>query len=345
MKKFACVVLVLACCLCLCACGKSEEVKAVEAMVSAIGEISEDNLEAALDAVAAYDELSDEDAKKVKKYDQMTDALDQWLTEHLAGEWVQEPKYLYNVEDLYEKVDLTLGEDGTAENSFVSGPWRVEDAVVRIDAGKGDYVYYVYYEGGELRIGSLASKMMPSEEYKALLDDMLVTVELNESNVADYCQVVIYTEIEEDDFGVITGDTRTYATLTSTVRDQGLLYLDGSDDLAIELLIPEHPRKYQSKGRAWRTRTDDADTQVIKRNPYGTYGGSLGSKNVENEYEDVHDITAEQISFGRVTGKITFIRSEYVQEVKKNENSISRTLVLTNGEEMTAGTWREGLDY
>lgn len=332
-------------CLCLCACGKSEEVKAVEEMVAAIGEISEDNLEAALDAVAAYDDLSEEDAEKVKNYDKMTEALDLWLTEHLTGEWTQEPKTLYNVDELYEKVDLTLGEDGNAVNNFVSGPWRVEDAVVRIDAGKSDYVYYVYYEEGVLGIGSMSYRMMPSEEYQELLDEMLVTVELNESNVGDYCQIVIYTEEVEDDFGVVTGDTRTYATLSSKMYDQGLLYLDGSDDLAIELLIPEHPRRYQSNGRAWRSRTNDADTYVVKRNPYGTHGGSLGSKNLENEYEDVHEITADQITFGRVTGKITYIRSEYVQEVKQKDNSSSRVLVLSSGEEMTAGTWRDGLDY
>lgn len=338
-------ILMVALCLCLCACGKSEEVKAVEEMVAAIGEISEDNLEAALDAMAAYDDLSKEDAEKVKNYDKMTDAVDQWLTERLKGEWVYEPKTLYNVEDLYEKVDVTLGPDGNAVTNFVSGPWSVEDGVVHIDAGKSDYIYYVFYEEGNLRIGSIASKMMPCDEYKELLDNMLVTVELNESNVSDYCEVVIYTEEEADAFGVITGDTRTYVMLTSKVYDQGLLYLDGSDDLAIELLIPEHPRKYQSKGRAWRNRTDEADTYVVKYNPYGSYGGSLGSKNVENEYEDVHEITADQITFGRVAGKITFIRKEYVQEVKQREGSSSRMLVLTNGEEMTAGTWRDGLQY
>lgn len=263
----------------------------------------------------------------------------------MAGQWVYEPNYFYNVEEMYSKVDLTLNADGSAESSHVTGPWRVEDGVIRINSGKADYVYYTFFEEGRLTIGSVNSKMMRVEEYTALLDEMFVTVELTTENVADYCEVVIYTEIEEDDFGTITGDTRSYVTLVSKVVEDGLLYLDGSDDLAIELLIPEHPYKYQSRGRAWRNQIDEADEYVVKHTPYGSSGATLGYKNVENEYEAIHDITAEQITFGRVTGKITFIREEYVMEVKKSENYSTRVLVLYNGEEMNAGQWKEGLSY
>lgn len=345
MKKAFSLLLLLVLCLSLCACGKSEEVKNVEAMIKAVGTVSMDNLEAAYAAMTAYDGLSHEDQEKVKNYSKMADALDALLTEAVVGQWVYEPTYFYNVEEMYEEVDLSLSPDGTAVGTHVSGPWRVEDGVVKVNNGKSDHWFYTFYEDGKLSIGSVNSKMMPVEEYKALLDDMFVIVEIDSQNVADYCEVVLYTEIDEDDFGVVTGDTRTYPTLVSKVVDDGLLFLDGSDDLAIELLIPEHPYKYQSKGRAWRTRTDEADEFVVKRNPFGSSGASLGYKSVESEYEAIHDITAEQISFGRVTGKIVFIRAEYVKEVRKDPDSISRQLILTNGEEMHSGTWREGLDY
>lgn len=345
MKKAATVLLVLVLCLALCACGKSEAVKNVEAMIDAVGPISMESLEAAYSAMSAYEALSQEDAEKVKNYAKMADELDAWLTDYVAGEWVYSPKYFYNVEEMYDKVDLTLNADGSAVGSHVTGPWRVEEGVIRIDNGKADYVYYTFFEDGKISIGSPNSKMISTEDYKALLDDMFVIVEISSENVADYCEVVLYTELDEDDFGVVTGDTRTYPTLVSKVCDEGLLFIEGSDDLAIELLIPEHTYQYQSRGRAWRTQTDKADEYVVKRNPYGSSGASLGNKDVENEYEAIHDITAEQITFGRVTGKIIFIRSEYVKEVKKSDQYSSRVLVLYNDEEMTAGNWKEGLNY
>lgn len=332
-------------CLSLCACGKSEEVKNVEEMIKAAGTVTGENLEAVYAALNAYEQLPREETEKVKNYDSMTDELDQWLTENLVGQWVYIPTYFYNVEEMYSKVDLTLNADGSAVGTHVAGPWRVEDGVVRISNGKADYVYYTFFEDGQITIGSVTSQMIPTETYKSMLDEMFVIVEITPDNVADYCEVVIYTQTDVDDFGVVTGDTRTYPTLVSKVVDDGLLYLDGSDDLAIELLIPEHPYKYQSRGRNWRTQTDEADEYVVKHTPYGSSGQSLGYKSVESEYEAIHEITADEIAFGRVTGKITFIRSEYVHEVKQGENYSSRVLVLFNGEEMNAGQWKEGLEY
>lgn len=287
MKKtllFLCIALL---CLSLCACGKSESVKNVEAMVQAIDTISIETLDAAYAAIEAYNDLLLEEREDVEGYDAMTDNLDAFLTEKVTGNWVYNPTYFYNVEEMYEKSDLALNADGNANASHVEGPWRVEDGVIRINGGNADYVYYISVIDGKLRVGPTQSPMIPAEEYKALLDAMFVTVEITPENVSDYCEIVIYTEIEKDDFGVINGDTSTYAS----------------------------------------------------------HGFSLGSKNVENEYEVIHNITADQISFGRVTGKITFIRSEFVKEVKKAENSSSRVLVLYNDEEEYSGMWLDDFDY
>ena len=339
---FLCIALL---CLSLCACGKSEAVKNVEAMVQAIDTISIETLDAAYAAIEAYNDLLLEEREDVEGYDAMTDKLDSFLTEKVTGVWVYEPTYFYNVEEMYEKSDLALNADGNAKASHVEGPWRVEDGVIRIDSGKADYVYYIPVIDGKLRVGSTQNPMIPAEEYKALLDAMFVTVEITPENVSDYCEIVIYTEIEKDDFGVINGDTSTYATLANKVLDQGLLFFEESDDMAIELLVPEHTYKYQSHGGSWHEYTDEADTCVIKSYPYASHGFSLGNKNVKNEYESIHNITADQISFGRVTGKITFIRSEFVKEVKKSENFSSRVLVLYNDIEENSGMWLDDFDY
>jgi len=345
MKKIYLCILALALSLSLWGC-KSDGVKNVEAMIDAIGTVTADSLEAVDAARAAYEALPEEEKADVENHNILVAAYDDCMEQILVGQWVYEPTYYYNVEDeMYEKVDLTLNADMSAEGTHVSGQWRVEEGEIRINNGESDYLYRIYREDGEIRIGSLNAKMMRTEAFHQQLDEMFVTVEVTPENVADYCRIVIYTEIDEDDFGVITGDTNTYATLESTVYENGLVYLESSDDLAIELLIPEHKYKYTSNGRKWRTHTDDAEARVIKNRPYGTWGGSLGSKNVKNEYEAIHDITAEQISFGRVTGKITFIRAEYVKEIKQDENGSSRLLVLHNGEEIHSGQWRDGMNY
>lgn len=345
MKKGLSLILVLVMCLCLCACGKSDAVKNVESMLKQVGPVTEENLEEVYAVVNAYDALSREEQEQVKKYDNLMEELDAWLTAEIPGKWTQEPKHLYNVDEMYDKVDLTLNEDGTAENNFVTGPWYVEDGVVKIQNGKSNHIYYTYYEDGQLSLGSASNLLIPQEKFRSMMDDILVEVELTPENIGEYCQIKVYTEQVMDDFGVLTGDTRTYAVLDSKKRADGLIYLESSDDLAIELIIPEHTYRYQSKNRAWRDGVEEEDTYTIKNTPFGRYGGSLGSKDVKNEYEKIHDITADQISFGRVAGKIVFLREEYVSEVKKDDDSISRIIVLKNGEEIHSSTWREGMDY
>lgn len=345
MKRQFTLVLTFVLLLVLCGCGKSEAVKNVESMIEAVGTVTAESLDTIDAAMDAYDALPEEEKTKVENYAVLTAALDDCLELNLVGPWVYEPNYFYNVEEMYDKTELTLNADMTASGEYNSGDWRVEENKLMINNGEYDIQYSIYRDGDKLRIGHVNSKMMRVEEFNALLDEMFVTVEITPENVADYCEVVIYTEIEEDDFGVITGDTRTYATLVSKVYDDGLLYMEASDDLAIELLIPEHKYQYKSGSRNWRTRTEEADEYVVKNTPYGSYGGSLGSKYVENEYEQIHEITADQISFGRVTGSITFIKAEYVDTVKEDENGYSRLLILNDGTEIHAGSWKEDLTY
>lgn len=328
----------------LCGCGKSEAVKNVEDMIDSIGTVTADSLTAIDAAMEAYEALTEEEVEKVENYSVLAEARDACLEMHMTGGWVYEPKYFYNVEEMYADCDITLNEDKSADGEYVSGTWRVEDGKLKINNGEYDVQYTIYRDNGDIKIGSGNSKMMRTEDFKALLDEMFVIVEVTPENVADYCRCVIYTEIDEDDFGTITGDTYTFTTLVSNVYDDGLLFLEGSDDLAIELLIPEHEYKYRS-GDRWRTYTEEADAYVVKRTPYGSRSNSLGNKNAERDYENVHEISADDITFGRVTGKITFIKAEYVKEVKQDENGTSRLLVLFNDEEIHSGQWREGLNY
>lgn len=341
MKRIWLCILVLILVLALCGC-KSSEVKNVEAMIDAIGTVDEDSIDEIEEAMEAYDDLSEEDKEKVENYADLTGAYDDWLELLIMGEWVDEPFYFYDIEEMYNTVTVTLNEDMTADGEYLFGDWRVEDGELIIDDGEGEYMYSIYLDGDEVYIGSVSYKMMPREKYTALLDDMFVTVELTPENIADYCRIIIFTETEKDAFGAVTGDTNTFATLESTVFKDGLLYMECSDDLAIELLLPEHKSSFTSDGKRWYDSTEEASSQIIQYCPYGGWGSLLGYESKDG-YASVHEITADQITFGRVSGKITFIRGDYVKEI--TNDSTSRVLVLHNGEEIYAGSWTEGINY
>ena len=338
MKRLCTLILVVLLIACLSGC-KSKEVKNVEEMINAIGTVTVES-QAAIDAAKeAYKALSEEDAAKVENYGILLDAADSCLELQLVGTWNYEPTYFYDVEEMYDQIDVTLNADMTAEGEYIYGTWWVEDGNLMVNNGEYDSLYGIKMLNGEVGI----AQMMRTEDYKALLDDMFEIVELNSGNIEDYCAVTIFTEIKKDAFGTLTGDTSTYPTLISTVYDDGLIYFEASDDLAIELLIPEH--KYKSTfGNRTYTYTAEADSHIVEYNPYGGWGPNLGYKYDDSERTPV-DITAEDITFGRVIGKLVFINADYVKEVKPDSNGSSRLVILESGEEIYAGTWKDGLTY
>ena len=75
MKKIIAVLLVmLTVCLCFSGCGKSEEAKAVEEKIKALGEITLDSAAVLEEAEKAYASLSGEDKGDVKNYDDLVAA-------------------------------------------------------------------------------------------------------------------------------------------------------------------------------------------------------------------------------------------------------------------------------
>jgi hypothetical protein len=79
MKKIIALLLITVMCLPLVACGKSkeiksEEVKNVESLISAIGSVSENSEAAILEAENAYNALTQDDKNKVSNYNTLLDA-------------------------------------------------------------------------------------------------------------------------------------------------------------------------------------------------------------------------------------------------------------------------------
>ena len=335
--------LVLMLVLALCGC-KSKEVKNVEAMIDAIGTVDEDSIGEIEEAMEAYDDLSEEDKAKVENYADLTSAHDDWLELLVMGAWVDESTYYYDLEEMYKRVTVTLNEDMTADGEYIFGDWRVEDGKILIDNGEVEYMYHIYQEDDEVCIGSINSKMIRKEKHTALLDAMFVTVELTEENIADYCQLIKYKENEKDAFGTETGNTTTYLRLESTVFEDGLVYYRSSDDLAVELLIPKHKVKYTTNGKKWYSYSKDASSEAIQYGLYDAWGIYLGYEYATGQASE-DQIDLEKISFGRVKGKVTFIRGEFIKEIKCDDNGTSRLLVLHDGTELYSGTWKEGMNY
>ena len=74
MKQFIIMLLIVAMCLSLVACGKSEEIKNVESLISAIGAVSENSESAIVAAESAYNALSSDDKNKIGNYNTLLDA-------------------------------------------------------------------------------------------------------------------------------------------------------------------------------------------------------------------------------------------------------------------------------
>ena len=221
----------------------------------------------------------------------------------------------------------------------MKGEWYVSDGKIYIDEGEYFYHLDVTTENGITYIDRSGFGFMRVEDRNALLDDMFVFVDLTAENVADYCGIAIRTEEETDSFGEYTGDTNTRVILTSKVYDQGLMYFDCSDDLAVEVIVPAHKYTYIT---SWGTRVyeNEEESFTVTYSLYGYYGHSVGYK--WESSESIPDLKAENITFGRVQGSIIFINAEYVDDVKLNNGT--RYLVIGD-QEHYQGSYHEGYDY
>ena len=75
MKKLSVLILVVALALCLTGCGKSDAVKATEALISSIGQVSLDSEAAIVEAEEAYNALVEEEKADVETYEDLNSIL------------------------------------------------------------------------------------------------------------------------------------------------------------------------------------------------------------------------------------------------------------------------------
>ena len=337
MKKAISLLLALALCLSLTACGKSEAVKSVEAMIDALGEITLESIDAIRSAEDAYNALTEDEQKKVGNYKTLTEARDAYYELALVGEWCHTYIDLYDIEGMYDRVFMIL----YADKTFVSyegggeynSTWYVENSTLIMDhygqfpISEVDNKLYISYGEHHCQI--------PVSDFHTILDEIFLIVDLTEVDVNEYCEPILYNFQDVDTWGEPIDEVCTMLMLKNKLYEDGWLYLSQSDDLAIEILIPEY--NISNEGATF------ASSEITVSEPFGAVY-KLYYWNTENS-EPTCDLKMDDVAIRRTRGKIIFINSAYVKEVKHDE--WRRVLIndFTESGDFLSGSWYEGFDY
>lgn len=341
MKKALSIVLALVMCLSLCACGKSEAVKNVETMIDALGEITLESIDAIRAAEDAYAALTEEEQPKVSNYKTLTAARDSYYELALVGEWCYNYINFYNyIDSEYNRIDLQLNADMSTVHSGdggakVSGSWSVTDGILTIDKTGGEYASYKIIDNGNWTLSNIESEsnypMIPADDFHTLLDNMFLIVDLAEVDINDYCEPIFYDRYEYNEWGEVEDEVCTTILIKNKLADEGWLYLDSSDDVAIEIFAPE----YSVEG-VEHAQIETTASGCIYDSVYKLYYW------LSAEGEPSCDLDISEVSFGRAKGRIFFVNKEYVVNMCPDFNGGTRLLdVEIFGEtiQFRAGPW------
>ena len=351
MKKLVALLLLAAMCLSLAACGKSDAVKAVEAMIDALSEVSDKTLEEAFAIQEAYDALTEDEQKKVKNYEDFSAQRDAYLETVLTGTWypfdlaLHEPEYIFN-----PRCSITLHEDGNLTHEGVhSGTgyaaWDVTGGelllpgLMNLDTENSSH--YFHEGSGSLSIilndGKLQLALddtwffMRLEDYLAKADEVIRVVDLETEDPADYLGFGSLRCYSYDEWGTETGSSIRIAP-TNLLYEEGWMYLAISDDFALEVLYPEHNYTYYYTDGDVHVSAQDAGSYTFTYSPFMFEASALTNGHFWDNATVESDLTLDQFTFGRAKGQIYFINSMYVEDIRRNEETGCRELVLKASE-------------
>lgn len=133
---------------------------------------------------------------------------------------------------------------------------------------------------------------------------------------------------------------------TNRLYDQGWLYLNTSEDLAVEIIYPEiGQRTTYADGSVW-DRTMEAGSHTYTGDLFDFQEGLYIAEFDESKSQTTHDLTADKISFGRARGTVVFINERYVSEVRPSEDGRSRELVTVFSDYgYFSGRWYEDIKF
>lgn len=335
MKKLVSLVLACAMCLSLCACGKSEAVKNVEAMIDALGEITLDSKNAIVAIDEAYGALTEDEQKKVSNYTGYLASRDAYYTLALPGEWLSSNLDIWTVlGDSME--DFILNPDMTWEGEmcgFTTGTWSVSGGILSMVEATSGFEYYnlevsMSRDVMGLRYPQSANDyaFLQSDDWDTYMSQCFLIVDLAEVDPNEYFGFAAYEHEEKNEWGELTGNSATYVLLQNKLYDQGWVYLDTVGDFAIEVLYPAYKGIYDDPDSDYVQETNyEAGSVTLTYHPFTSYIVSM-SNTSDGERTTQYDITPEQLSLGRVKGKVVFVKSEYVNVTEDADGNGQRVL-------------------
>ena len=286
-------------------CGKSSAAKQVDAMIEAIGDATLENEEAIIAAEKAYAALSDEEKAQVEYasflpiYRNNLDILKQQaayeaLKASMIGEWT----------DLYDPENnrILIREDGTAEISGYEYEWTLNQNMETIRFEGGSRIVLAVEDHDGLLVLNNPDLMtcMKKQEYDAFAAKAFVTVGLNQNVLGDYFGPAVDLGPLTDPEGKNTG-AHIFA-FRSSAYEKGLIYFSVGDDFVLEYAAGKklHGAIYEPYGASYIT--DPKQLDALK-------------------------ITA-------ISRPITYIRAEYVSDLRYDSETKERVITLTNGIEL-----------
>lgn len=345
MKRTISLLLALLLLLGLSACGKSEAVKNVEAMIKALPEqITQADIPAVQAAAEAYDALLPEEQEKVKNDDTLTAALNRSYELQLMGQWSNTYIDFWNVEGMYDRMDIDLREDMTFElqhSEFTSGTWSVSGQVLELLFDEYHHMLFdISKDGDAIMLTNGDNHYLLSTVFHARLDDMFRIAELTDENINDYCELYLQTVALKDAFGEATDYSKTYAMIGSRAYRDGWCCFNGKD-IAIEVLFPAQNITHTFAGGDDGHLTEDAHAATMQFDiPFAEILEEVGS--VSSRGTSTSDLTAESLTFGRAKGTLYFINLEYIAETPYVDQN-NRGITLTDGSALPYCAWNEDL--
>lgn len=306
MKKVLALLLAALALFSLAGCGVSKEARAVTELIEAIGEVTLESEPAIIAAEEAYAALSDEQKAEVEIADYLPIYRNNYEVLRHEADWeALKTRLVGDWYDLRESDEpaISIHEDGSAEIMDFPYTWTLNQNMETIRFEGGSRIVFEVVCDGELLALNNPNLMvcLKTEDFRDFRSKALYTTENIRGILGEAVDVGPLLDAEGNETG-----TRLFA-FHSKAYDEGLVYFYCSYDFAFTYSV----------GRQFRGALYE---------PFGA--ADYNAKKVD----------LSKMSVSEPQGSVTFIRAEYVSEVRFDPETSTRTIVLTNGLELDASS-------
>lgn len=357
MKRFLCIFLTVVLCLGLAACGAeqtppteteavlNEAVTKVIALIDDLGEVTLDSLSAIEKAEKAYKALRKDNKALVSNFQTLEAArsayTDLLYESQLPGEWFW-PDGAYLADgSVGANIILETGGKGQSREFSMDGStyesigWSVKDGLLVLTMDVNTTSFRIVEENGYLCLEDVD----PSSE-RIFLKDLFLQVDLDQVDVNDYLAwtTVSFCKYGETSDGTALPLTGRTLALENLLYDQGWMFFMTMQDFMLEFSYPAHKTYYCTVrvdgSKSSTSLPVEAGTGAFYASPFGNSSADLdilstftGGKTDDQSRVVTTSLTADQLAFTQVSGKLIYINSAYVKSVTTDESGRWRVLI------------------